>query len=340
MKKFLFSLLFVFSLNIVSAQSPLMATLDHNGEISHFYSTNAFVAAMAAATDGDIITLSSGAFIGTDISKTITLRGAGMDSEFGEPTIINSGVSITATDTTHVLTIEDIKFQKHFYINGVIKNSKLKKCHFFSSFRKVSSASISGLTIENCRVYEDFTFDNNSNGKCQNVKILNSVVTDVYFLNNTGAQFINCILSGGMIRIAYSEIWNSILFITNSESALPATTMAYNSISYNTYRSSGGAFSNIPNSTNWHIDSSTTKIFANESLNTSGTTIANKTSFELTDEVKAAYLGTDGTEVGVYGGFLPYTSKPSNPKITKCNVAQKSTADGKLSVEIEVSAQE
>lgn len=304
MKKFLFSLLFVFSLNIVFAQSPLMATLDHNGEISHFYSTNAFVAAMAAATDGDIITLSSGAFIGTNISKTITLRGAGMDSEFGEPTIINSSVSITATDTTHVLTIEDIKFQKQFYINGVIKNSKLKKCHFFSSFRKESSASISGLTIENCRVYSSF-YLYNSNGKCSNVKMLNSVVTGVHFLDNTGAQFINCILSGSMDHISYSEIWNSILFITNSSRILPTTTMAYNSISYNTYQSSYDAFLNIPNSTNWHIDSSTTKIFANESHNTSGTTIANKTSFELTDEVKAAYLGTDGTEVGVYGGFLP-----------------------------------
>ena len=340
MKKFLFTLLFVFSLNIVSAQSPLMATLDHNGEISHFYSTNAFVAAMAAATDGDIITLSSGAFVGTNISKTITLRGAGMDSEFGEPTIINSDVFVTATDTTHVLTIEDIKFQKYFYIRGAIKNSKLKKCHFLSDFRKESNATINGLTIENCRVYDEFYINNNTGVKCSNVKILNSVVTGVYFYNGTGAQFINCILSGIMDRITYSEIWNSILFITSSYYTLPTTTMAYNSISYNTYFTNGSPFSNIPNSTNWHIDSSTTKIFANEPQNTNGKTIANYTSFELTDEVKAAYLGSDGTEVGVYGGFLPYTSKPTNPKITKCNVAQKSTADGKLSVEIEVSAQE
>ena len=62
--------------------------------------------------------------------------------------------------------------------------------------------------------------------------------------------------------------------------------------------------------------------------------------FELTDEAKTTFLGTDGTEVGMYGGVLPYNSTPSYPQITKVNVANKTTADGKLSVEIEVSATE
>ena len=60
--------------------------------------------------------------------------------------------------------------------------------------------------------------------------------------------------------------------------------------------------------------------------------------FELTDEAKTAFLGDDGTEMGMYGGVMPYNSTPSYPQITKMNVANKATADGKLSVEIEVSA--
>ena len=59
---------------------------------------------------------------------------------------------------------------------------------------------------------------------------------------------------------------------------------------------------------------------------------------ELTDEAKTTFLGADGTQVGLYGGMLPYNSTPSYPRITKFDVAKKSTADGKLSVEIEVSA--
>ena len=62
--------------------------------------------------------------------------------------------------------------------------------------------------------------------------------------------------------------------------------------------------------------------------------------FQLTDAAKTQCLGTDGTEVGIYGGSLPFDPTPSNPQITKCNVAAKSTADGKLSVDIEVNAAE
>ena len=62
--------------------------------------------------------------------------------------------------------------------------------------------------------------------------------------------------------------------------------------------------------------------------------------FELTDEAKTKYPGDDGKELGIYGGNLPFTPNPTNPKITKFNVASKSTADGKLSVDIEVKAAE
>ena len=62
--------------------------------------------------------------------------------------------------------------------------------------------------------------------------------------------------------------------------------------------------------------------------------------FELTDAAKAKYLGDDGTQVGIHGGSVPYTPITMKPKITKCNVASKSTADGKLSVDIEVTGAE
>ena len=62
--------------------------------------------------------------------------------------------------------------------------------------------------------------------------------------------------------------------------------------------------------------------------------------FELTDDAKIQYLGDDGREVGIYGGNLPFTPNPTNSKITKFNVASKSTADGKLSVDIKVKAAE
>lgn len=96
-------------------------------------------------------------------------------------------------------------------------------------------------------------------------------------------------------------------------------------------------FANIPNSTNTYIDDIKTvfKTYTGQSFQK-----LDSENFELTDEAKGKYLGTDGTQVGIYGGSLPFTSTPSNPQITKCNVAAKSTADGKLSVDIEVKAAE
>ena len=62
--------------------------------------------------------------------------------------------------------------------------------------------------------------------------------------------------------------------------------------------------------------------------------------YKLTEEAKALIKGTDGTEVGIYGGNLPFDPTPTNPQISKFNVAAKTTADGKLSVDIEVKSAE
>ncbi len=60
--------------------------------------------------------------------------------------------------------------------------------------------------------------------------------------------------------------------------------------------------------------------------------------YELKDEYAGSWLGDDGTQAGAHGGFLPFDPTPTNPQITKFNVSSKTTADGMLSVDIEVKA--
>lgn len=62
--------------------------------------------------------------------------------------------------------------------------------------------------------------------------------------------------------------------------------------------------------------------------------------YELTDENQKNWIGTDGTQVGMHGGNLPFDPAVDAPVISKFNVASKTTADGKLSVDIEVKAAE
>ena len=79
MKKLLF--LFVFTVMTgfcAMAQNTLMATLNHEGEVSVFYGVNAIKLANDAAVDGDIISLTGGTFKATTLTKAVTLRGTGV----------------------------------------------------------------------------------------------------------------------------------------------------------------------------------------------------------------------------------------------------------------------
>jgi hypothetical protein len=66
-------------------------------------------------------------------------------------------------------------------------------------------------------------------------------------------------------------------------------------------------------------------------------TYSDTETFELTEEAKTTYLGTDGTEIGLYGGLLPYNTTPSYPLISKMEVEKQTTPEGQLGVTIEVS---
>lgn len=96
------------------AQTSMMATLNHEGTISTFYGTLALRQAHAAAVSGDVITLSSGTFLSTDITKAVTIRGAGMEVTkaydiVNEPTVLTGDfkIKIPAEDTGR-LTLEGI----------------------------------------------------------------------------------------------------------------------------------------------------------------------------------------------------------------------------------------
>lgn len=70
-----------------------------------------------------------------------------------------------------------------------------------------------------------------------------------------------------------------------------------------------------------------------------GTPYVEGSFYELSEELKAK-ASSDGTQIGIYGGNIGFDPTPSNPRITKFNVAPKTSADGKLSVDIEVAGVE
>ena len=116
----------------------------------------------------------------------------------------------------------------------------------------------------------------------------------------------------------------------NNDQYLESSMTAFNCV----YVENKQFFKNMTNTTN------TTNVGYGIFKSYTGGSFTDNTSFELTEEAKGKYKGIDGTEVGIFGGNMPFNATPTNPQITKCNVAAKSTADGKLSVDITVNGAE
>lgn len=329
MKKFivLFVALVAMFATTAKAQSSLLATLNHEGTISTFYGTNALIQAHAAAADGDVITLSSGTFQSVNITKAVTLRGAGMVLDAAtqtEPTVLANEFSINISDeTTQRLTIEGI------YTNQTVTINKLKNAMFlkdrFRYFSFPGSAYGKDLTFIHCRITESYYGTNYSNNSAvfQNCIVRgmngkNYIFNNCLFLANTNTSNSHC---------GNSEYRNCIILNSGS---INSTSTYYN----NLYCKFSGSYSfNVPNNTNVEVAKD------NEAIkNLFGYSDDNE--YKLTEAAKALIKGTDGTEVGIYGGSLPYDPTPTNPQISKFNVAAKTTADGKLSVDIEVKSAE
>lgn len=324
----------------VFAQSSLIATLSHEREITAFYGADALKEAHGAAAHGDAITLSSGTFNATDITKAITLRGAGMQVDTVNnvlPTTISGDFTIEiAADVTEKLTIEGIYHSQTITFKGTLSNAMFLK----NRLGKIYSTSIENNLINcnfiSCRIATEVYLYFSSNS---NVSFLNSVVLGVYKPYGT-ATFTNCVILAGSGKSPYNmKIVNCINSIIcggwSTGDALVEGSVAYNCLAINcgVY-----TFEHISNSTNVHMwEYGFDKIFKTQRGHDN---CLDSENFELTEEAKTKYLGVDDTQIGIHGGNFPYDPTTTNPQITKCNVAAKSTADGKLSVDIEVAGVE
>lgn len=335
MKKLFFSLVALICATMSYAQSSLIATLSHDGEISTFYGTGALREAHEAAQHGDIITLSSGSFTSVNITKAITLRGAGMQVDTiakTNPTIITGDFNIKIPDSVEQrLTMEGL------YCSEIIKIENLKNASFLKDRLKsigTENQRMQNVTFIHCKISKFFNFRTSvGSNSASFVNCYISHQSD-YIIN---AEFTNC-----FVRIyrpydfRSSTFNNCIIWSTSEISSFPSlhnTCAAYYCLCKD---NNNVCFADIVNnSSNSYLSGELNTLFK-----TYTGTYTDEETFELTDEAKAKYLGSDGTEVGIHGGSLPFDPTPTNPQITKCNVASKSTADGKLSVDIEVSATE
>lgn len=306
-----------------------MATLNHEGTISTYYGTVALRQAHAAAVSGDVITLSSGTFLGTDITKAVTIRGAGMEVTkindiVNEPTILSGDfyIKIPAEDTGR-LTLEGIYHNGYIYFyGGQVKNALFLKSRF-NYIGYSNNPKVQDLTVLNCRIS-----DNIDLGSGNSAQFLNSVVK---YFDSGYMSFSHCvILSAPGLRNGGNE-YKSCIICWDGTYDIPfaSSSSAYN----NLFISRRIILNNISNQTNLKVPTDDERFAYLRGYDDSK-------DYKLTDQNRDVLKATDGGEIGIYGGSLPYSAIPTNPQITKFNVASKTTADGKLSVDIEVKSGE
>lgn len=345
MKHSIFFLFFVVATLCASAQNTLMATLYHEGDISVFYGVDAIKLAHDAAVDGDIISLTGGTYNATTLTKEVTLRGTGVFPNEDAQTLATRitgdfHININNSDTVHNLVIEGINFLNTFCNTNSIIGCLFKKCIFRTfelNYYGYSNRTLKLGTFINCYISELGTYGNSSANHQNTMSLVNCFVNNIYEANSNNYNVYscdNCVI--GLKRdyctndICYSSFNNCIFFgKENNCGKLGVTNSVVNCLA--TGPGMSAIFDNFQVTDNTIVED-ITSIFKDFN----GTNYADNMTFELTDEAARTYLCADGSQIGLYGGTVPFDFCMPALKLVKCVVSNQSTPDGKISVDLEV----
>ena len=336
MKKTLFATVLLALALSVRAE---VATLKHGDELTAFYTSTALQSALNAAVAGDVINLSSGYYTCSEINKAVTIIGAGMEAVEEHnisPTIIESSVAISQTDENASLKLEGLCFNYNVYTNAMVYNLMVMRCKFKTPFNSSSQASLSNANFVNCLfLYSSMNgwnefFGKNSFTNCfiSNLRhsgantYLNCIIhicpENTY--NYENHNFINCIIYKNICYYYNKNVYS------NYSSRSNYTYLKYADHCIST-TNDGYPISGASNYTNEGIFATFKGDYTDGEL------------FKLTED-GAKILGTDGTQIGMQGGVMPYDPKPTNIQIESCKVPLQTDANGKLNISIKLREKE
>ena len=341
------------------AQQPF-ATLTHNDTIRVFYGNNALSQAHSAAVGGDVITLSQGSFYSVNITKAVTIRGAGMfhDEVAGtNATVLQNDFSINVSDTVNRLSIIGI------WHNNIVRcttayRPQFIKCRFnqFETPQSVAAANVSYAIFVNCIIRQWKPQKNGNRWIATNTVFQNSIILDQYN-HDSPDRLINCVARqhNAYDYLNNKLILNSVLYYgyANSGQCSPTSANAYtsfNSIGINycsSYSIFGSRYFNMTNASNnnlYNFPSSDIPVVNNDFISRPFSMVfkyfrgsyTDGMSMELQDSIATTIMGNDSTQVGIYGGQCPWDPSVNNPLIGHIRAARRTNAAGLLEVDVEI----
>lgn len=298
-----------------------VATLSHNGTVSAFYGPTALTSAVSAATAGDTIYLAAGTYTSPEtITKALVIRGTNITNSY--PTIISGDLTLDLNSANATMALEGVYFNDYLYLKGDLQSLEITKSRIKRIEPYNNSTYYDLITFTQSLIAEDIDFIVNAT-LIGDVTFHNCVLGGYYNCGeDSPTQFNNCI-----VKEYYSDETNAYKNFTNC--------IIYGSTSYDDINANYCAFVGGPGSGNvrnsWNNVS-----YATLFTDFTGTYSDNLT-YTLTASAQTTYIGFNGTQIGIYGGLLPYNPAPNYLQISTLSVAEQSDEDGTLQVEIQLS---
>lgn len=322
----------------LTANAQQQAALHNNGNTTIYSGVNPFIDAYNASINGDTIYLSGGGFVSpSNINKGLTIFGAGFHPD-----------STTATYHTFITTAT-------IYLGPNADSLYLEGLELGNIY-KSRDYEVNRLTIKRCKTASfSFSYNGPSTVTSQHFELLESIVIGGANLEGMSNSLVsNNILQSHLNSTSNSSIQNNI-FLSQSYSSSCYNNIYTNNIFSNTQGT-------ILNTSMGNIFEKNTFTLANPNLGTGAidnnnykgvslsTVFVSQSGFvfNYTDDyhiqtaAAITYLGTDSTEVGIYGGLFPFKegAVPLNPHIQFKNIARQTTVNGDLNIQIKVAAQD
>ena len=287
--------------------------------------------AYTAAVDGDTIYIPGGTFAQPSLyDKRLTIYGAGhfpSSTEATGKTILSSNFSLgEMADDFHLEGVE-ITGNILFAAAAAVDNLVVKRCKF-GDLNANSQYSNNALFVENI-------FSSGNVEKLVGAQFFNNIIIYAITYAQTLIFLNNLFLHNGSAQVlnyANSCVVNNNIFTNSSYGYI--TNGQSNSFNRNIYTHGNSNFGTDPILGDNYL-MTWTDIF----VNFPGGSFNYAHDYHLT-AAALAFLGTDGTEIGIFGGAVPFKTEsiPVNPHITSAVISNESTA-GQINVNIQVQAQ-
>lgn len=341
MKKQTLLILFVVLTTSIVVNAQTIALHSSTG-VQLFKGNTALVTAYTAAQSGDTLYLSGGTFFPptAGFDKKLMIFGAG---HYADSALVTGKTFISG----NVIFSENAD---QSYIEGVEINGNITV---------TNNNSVNSFTIKRCRVIGNIIFDGDLSTPSTNLALIGNVLMgNVSIVNVTNAMISNNIFNAGLLNTNGNQISNNV-FLSNVDIfdyyVFSGNNNTFsNNICIYTYNngfaqsgSTGNFYYNnlfvAPSPTfgitPTYIGNYTNVAQANIFVNQTGSTFNYSHDYHL--KSPETYLGTDATQVGIYGGAFPYKegAVPLNPHIQIKNISPSTDVNGDLQIQIQVKAQ-